>query len=341
MMAATLSDAIRAGATTVCRACGGPSIKRHSVREMMFGLRDRFDYHECSDCGAIQLDEPTPDLRPYYPDNYYSFTSTGETLYPIPSNPLVRYIYRRRNDAQIFGRSGLWGWLARHRPRTGLSRDWAEFANWPVESLSDPVLDVGCGQGLALRRMAAVGFSSLTGVDPYLPGDIHVGPGFTIYARRLADMPKDRYKLIMFHHSLEHMADHEAELREAAVRLQPEGRCLVRIPVVGEPWRVYGTDWVELDAPRHLFLHTEKSFAIVAARAGLTVERTTYDSDGFAYWGSELYRRDLPLHETPVGGHRDFQSCFTPDEFAAFAQRATRANANRDGGRAEFVLRKS
>lgn len=324
----------------VCHACGGTVGRVYPVREMMFGLRHKFEYFECVGCGGVQLIDPPVDWEPYYPANYYSYSSADDDLYPLPAGWLMWSIYCRRNDAQIFNRSGFFGWLARRRPRLGLTSDWSQFADLPVQSLRDPVLDVGCGQGTMLRRMASVGFSSLVGCDPFLPADMQVGHGLRIYARRLADLPTEQFALIMFHHSLEHMADPEAELREAAKRLRSGGCCLVRIPVIGAPWREYQSDWVELDAPRHHFLHTERSLALIAARAGLKVDQVTYDSDGFAYWGSELYRRDLPLHQTPDTGHRDFGECFTPTEFSASNAKALVDNTRGDGGRAAFVLRK-
>jgi hypothetical protein len=52
---------------------------------------------------------------------------------------------------------------------------------------------------------------------------------------------------------------------------------------------------VQLDAPRHLFLHTRKSFGLLAARAGLQIEKWFCDSTSFQFWGSELYQRKLPF----------------------------------------------
>lgn len=56
-----------------CEICGNTtSNRRFTAREMMFGLRDRFDYREYSACGCLQLIAPPDDYSRFYPSNYYS-----------------------------------------------------------------------------------------------------------------------------------------------------------------------------------------------------------------------------------------------------------------------------
>ena len=59
--------------SVACRICS--STEKHDiipVREMMFGMRDKFDYLSCSQCGCLQLINPPENMGKYYPDNYYS-----------------------------------------------------------------------------------------------------------------------------------------------------------------------------------------------------------------------------------------------------------------------------
>ena len=39
----------------------------------MFGLREKFTYYECSDCGVLRLATAPHNLSDYYPKEYYSF----------------------------------------------------------------------------------------------------------------------------------------------------------------------------------------------------------------------------------------------------------------------------
>ena len=57
-----------------CPLCDGAVRGEHRAREMMFGLRDRFLYGECRDCGSLVLLDPPADLGPYYPPDYYSLS---------------------------------------------------------------------------------------------------------------------------------------------------------------------------------------------------------------------------------------------------------------------------
>lgn len=95
----------------------------------------------------------------------------------------------------------------------------------------------------------------------------------------------------MFHHSFEHISDPLEALETVRSLLAPNGRCLIRVPVVSWARNEYGANWVQIDAPRHFFLHTEKSMEILAEKVGLEITRVEYDSTEFQFWGSELSKR--------------------------------------------------
>src|SRR5262245_44248254 len=55
-----------------CQICKNSSNnQRIEGREMMFGLRDRFQYLECARCGSLQLVTLPEDPAKYYPGDYY------------------------------------------------------------------------------------------------------------------------------------------------------------------------------------------------------------------------------------------------------------------------------
>ncbi len=69
------------------------------------------------------------------------------------------------------------------------------------------------------------------------------------------------FDLILFDHSLEHIADQIGTLKIVRRLLTRDGVCIVRIPIAAsDVWKEYDVDWVELDAPRHYFIHTPASF---------------------------------------------------------------------------------
>jgi SAM-dependent methyltransferase len=191
-------------------------------------------------------------------------------------------------------------------------------------------MDVGCGSGSLLRSLSEIGFSRLVGVDPFVPADLTSG-GVTVLKASLAEV-EPAWDLIMLHHSYEHMTDPVEVMTEIARLLAPGGVCLVRIPLVpNQAWTTYGVNWVGLDPPRHIFLHSVKSLRSLAAGANLEVTRVLYDSTFFQFWASELYARDVPLVAADAS-HIDVR------RIIGYESMASSLNASGAGDQAAFYL---
>ena len=135
----------------------------------------------------------------------------------------------------------------------------------------------------------------------------------------------------MLNHSLEHVPDPGATLAAVRRRLAPGGHCLVRVPIVpSEAWDRYGADWVQLDAPRHLTVPSERGLVTAAERRGLRLVDATHDSGGIQFWGSEAYQRGLTLAE---GARR---TAWMAKQRARWRARAL--NARRRGDQASFLF---
>ncbi|MCD9187107.1 MAG: class I SAM-dependent methyltransferase [Pyrinomonadaceae bacterium] len=321
-----------------CRICGNDKNNRiHTAREMMFGTRETFDYLECGACGTIQIVE-IPDLRRHYPESYYSLTS-DEQLY-IEKHLRRRIAARLAGNYFMKGKNPLGKYLAENK-------EWLRF-NF-AHSLREPllgidfqsrILDFGCGDGKLLRNLYFYGFHNLTGVDAFIEKDIFYPNGIRIYKRSLAEIDAE-FDLIMLHHSFEHLPDPLETLREIHRLLADEKFCLLRIPVANYAWKKYGINWVQLDAPRHLFLYTEKSLQILAEKAGFTVEKIVYDSEEFQFWASEYYAKDIAMND-PNWFKLDFEkSLFTKKQFDDWKAEAEKLNAENQGDQACFYLRKT
>ena len=44
----------------------------YTAREMMYGLREEFEYFQCAVCSCLQIVEFPKDMTRYYPGDYYS-----------------------------------------------------------------------------------------------------------------------------------------------------------------------------------------------------------------------------------------------------------------------------
>ena len=326
----------------------------YHVREMMFGFPDVFEYFECSGCGCLQLINPPSDMGRYYPaDSYYSFDVAPPPPWQVeppsgrgPIRSARRWLSRRLREALIFESRGFFEGLARlrHESWRASMEAWASHlrtyvAVSPRHSFQTRILDVGCGTGALLSSLARYGFDRLEGVDPYIRETLEK-PGYRIRNVDVTSLKGETYDFILMNHSLEHIPDQLGTLTAIHGLMARRGVCRIEIPVAGcEAWRIYGTDWVEIDAPRHYFLHTRKSFEMLAGAAGLEIYRADDVGDAFEYWGSEMYRRGLTLVEEHTKQGRDPRAVFTEAEMSEFERRSAEANRGNRGGRIAFYLR--
>lgn len=313
----------------ICAICGNRSQnKRHLAREMMCGIRAKFTYLECGACGCLQLLDPPADMSAYYPRQYYSYQRQQQ---PIGSWNSVRRHLRKSRNRSYFGISSL------IRPFLGIPPSYA--ALYAFSKIKAPkmaaILDVGCGAGLLLQDLLDVGFRNISGIDPFVAEDIDYRNGLQIRKCYLADMSGTTWDVIMFHHSFEHVADPRNALSVVARLLRKGGTCLIRIPVLAWAWEHYGINWTQVDAPRHFFLHTEKSLQLLAEDVGLTLTSVDYDSTEDQFIGSELCTRDVPRTSiTP----QTISKFFSKRDLRMFRKRARTLNRQRLGDQASFYL---
>jgi SAM-dependent methyltransferase len=199
-------------------------------------------------------------------------------------------------------------------------------------------LDVGCGERSEwLETLSRCGFASLKGVDPYL-SNAGKRNGVSYQSVQL-DAVQGEFDVITFHHSLEHISNQHVTLENVRRLLAKGGTCIVRIPLVDSlAWERYGVRWVELDAPRHLYLHSQASLTRLAAETGLKVVNILHDSTSFEFAGSEQYLLDIPL-TAPNSIWNSRQSIFSEEQLRGYSELASQANRDKRGGRAAFYLK--
>jgi SAM-dependent methyltransferase len=316
-----------------CRVCDATGAFPAVVaREMMFGLREPFRYRQCAACETLQIEAVPSDLGRHYGGAYYSFQRVAESglktrvrnrvlglrerAYLTPSSPL-----RRVFDALI--------------PPVEHTRLVLDALRAVGARPSWRILDVGCGGGTIMHRLRNGGFGGTAGVDPFIPETFTYRNGLRILKGEIADV-EPGLDLITFHHSLEHVVDPTAVLVAARAKLSAGGRILVRVPTVSSyAWEHYGVDWVQLDAPRHLFLFSRRALAVLARRAGLRIVGQYDDSTALQFLGSEQLKADIPLDSERSYTRNPRASIFSEAQVAAFARRAAELNAQ---GRGDQVV---
>lgn len=318
-----------------CAVCKRENLAILSVREMQIGLREAFEYGLCDRCGAITRLSKVNDMLRYYPSNYYAFAQ-GREQHLAGS---ARSWLRNRRDRALLTKNvdpvgRILGWTLQETTRL-----YRILGDCQV-SLSSNILDVGCGSGQLLRRMAEVGFQNLLGVDLFIPQTRTVNfKNLKIVRGDLSQIRSRPFDLIMMHHCLEHNEDPFEQLQLARKLLSKDGLILVRQPLCdSEAFRRYGPHWAQLDAPRHAVVHSLTSMKLIVQECGLKIKGIVWDSTDQQFWVSEQYANDVPLYSEVSYFCNSKTSLFTSQQIVRWKQEAKRLNACNMGDQAAFYI---
>ena len=311
----------------------------YKIKEMMFGTKEEFEYLKCSSCGCLQINDVPNNISRFYPDSYYSLKVNPELLFKKNKNSIKFYLKKIRDKYLLFHSNPIGLILSVLFPNHSLKKIINNYLSGikikKIVSEDSRILDVGCGKGELLFILREMGYRNCYGVDPFLSNDIVYENGLVVWKRTLFDIT-DEFDLIMLHHSFEHMQDPEKILMKIYKLLSFDGICLIRIPIVDcLAWENYRENWVQIDAPRHFFLHSRKSIEILAQKTGFFIKNTIFDSNEFQFWGSEKYMKGIPL---TVDAKSDLK--FTNKQINKFKKKAEALNKLGQGDQAVFYLSK-
>lgn len=224
------------GVANSCTLCGSDdaSVLIQACGDILLGVPGQWDVLLCSNCGAT-FTAPRPpesELLDYYPPQYHVYH---------PNAPV-----RGSIAGAAIRRIAMFPYTARYGD-----------PDWRIPPFgSRRMLDVGCGTGAMLRRMAALGWRPF-GID-LSPVAIEMArqtvPDATLELGTLTNFePKERFALISVQHVLEHLPDPSQALNRCHELLEPGGQLLVSVPNIDSfEARLFGRKWVGLDIPRHL-----------------------------------------------------------------------------------------
>lgn len=260
----------------------------YQVKEMMFGTGKSYPYYKCSSCGCLQIGEIEREVSNLYPADYYSF-NTYSISYIIRR---IKQLIVRYSVAKSLGEKSIFGFLLSDK-----NRDGGAHAIKGRSYKDAKILDVGCGDGTFIDALSWCGYQNLTGIDPFLEKDV-VHKKYQLLKTDIENLAGNEvYDLIILNHSFEHVEQPIAVLKHIQRLLKMDGLCIIRIPVSDSyAFEIYKENWVQLDAPRHIYLHTNKSMEIAAAKSNLRVDAIVDDSSEFQFIGSEQYKRGISLN---------------------------------------------
>ena len=318
--------------TSPCIICGNTNNNElFRVKELQLGLGDEFIYQLCGSCGSAQLKNPPQDFSRYYPnESYYSFKMEMKSLKKPGLLRLLKASYI------LYGKNKLLGNLL------SIGYKVPEFYGWMKDSkaqLNDSILDVGCGNGGLLTKLHRMGFTRLTGIDPFIKEGHDYGE-IKILKKDIFEV-EGKFDLIMMHHALEHMSEPLRAMKKAHSMLNDNKYLLIRIPVIGNyGWQKYREHWAGLDAPRHIFIPSEKGMRMLAKQAGFELVKLEYDTVDYLIWCSEQYMKGISLYADNSHMVNKKASSFSNKDIKQFRKKLAEENAKNNGDTAAFYLKK-
>jgi SAM-dependent methyltransferase len=289
---------VRTIARPTCYLCGNPG------QLLYLGLTDRiadapgsWNIRECIACDLLWLD-PVPlaeDLGRAY-EGYFTHAPVAA---PCQSGLRRRYeSAKRAYFAQQFGyfdsslsiTDHFFGWAISLAPTRRAYLD-ALIMHLSRPEQPSRVLDIGCGSGDTLSTLQSLGWDA-EGIDfdPVVVENAR-NRGLRVHLGTVAEQhyPPAAFDAVIMSHVIEHVHDPGALLRECARILKQGGKLVVRTPN-GSSWghHHFGSAWLYLDPPRHLFLFSPAALLHLSKSAGFQdcIVRTSGRSAAVMYEGS-------------------------------------------------------
>jgi len=248
-----------------CPLCGGESDAAFSVGDRNREIsRESFAYRRCRSCRTTFIGEVPADLSRYYPEEYYALPTLDELDRAAGAEaPRLALL------APLAGR----GALVEIGAGLGIFARAADRAGFEVTAIE---MDARCCE--YLERV--VGVRAIRSDAPERALE-EVGPS----------------RAIVLWHVLEHLPHPWEMLERAAERLEPGGMLALATPnPESVQFRMLGSRWAHVDAPRHLFLIPFPALRARMKELGLELaDVTTADPSGL-HWNAFGWEYALRWH---------------------------------------------
>jgi 2-polyprenyl-3-methyl-5-hydroxy-6-metoxy-1,4-benzoquinol methylase len=243
--------------------------------DRLYGTPGNFAYRRCTSCRTVyQSPRVTASALPgCYPSNY---STRAQQVRPrrdgfgsrirVAMTAALQGSRTSQDTAGVLGRLLARCPAARRRAFTLID------VLLPRDASRRRALDVGCGGGTLMLRLARAGWD-VDGVDwdasaaetarhvsdrPVAVGDF-----------RAVRLPLSEYDLVVMSHVIEHLDDPAGALRRVKDLLKPGGRAVLLYPnpdSLGA--RLFGAYWVNWDPPRHLVIPPARPLCQAALAVG-------------------------------------------------------------------------
>ena len=152
---------------------------------------------------------------------------------------------------------------------------------------------------------ATSGIESLTGCDPFIENDISYENGVQIFKKNIHEMTGE-FDVIMLNDSFEHMTDPHETMDSLKRLLANGGTIKMTLPIYPNiAFEKYKENWYQLDAPRHIFLHSINSLKLLANQHGFKIVQMIFLLQQFRHFEELFVHQGDHILET--GPERNIQ----------------------------------
>lgn len=235
--------------TARCAACGGDAPLAFVAKDLNRRLTgEDFPYYRCTRCGLVFLHPVPRDLGRYYPGSYHEIPKSVDELLARRSAESYKLEAvgpgRGRRLLEIGPSYGAFAALAKHE-------------GFEVQAIE---MDEACCRFI----------SEVVGIPTQHTADV-----------RAALAGRQQYDVIAMWHSLEHLPDPWEVLDELPRHVAPGGSLYFATPNPQSlQFRLFGSRWAHLDAPRHVNLIPHRVIEERLARAGMRRVYFTSEDSG-------------------------------------------------------------
>ena len=268
-----------------CVLCGNEGVSLYQeIPDRLFAVPGAFQIRQCEPCRLLWLDpRPTPDDLPKCYETYYTHSKIPSDQKEASARPLASV----RDALRIAILCGYYGYrhLTGRHLLCSLGPLMAKIPFLRYRAVYDDLrerfphyrnghdnllIDIGCGRGDYLKRMKDLGWNVL-GVEPDpVAAAAARARGVPVITGTLADtgLPEGRADQVTLQHVIEHLTDPAAAIHECYRLLKKGGRLVIYTPNNGSlGHRIFGSSWYPLDPPRHLFVFSSGSMALLLQKS--------------------------------------------------------------------------
>lgn len=234
-----------------CDSCNSTQATHFiDAEDDLTGKPGRFRFVRCDDCGLVYQNPriPAAAIGAWYDDEYIA--------------------HRKQTDFGVFTPLYRWAMDRHDRRKLALVRRYVAL------DAQRSVLDLGCGAGTFLAKVAQETGARVTGVDFKDLSHLPWMQAVDFRCGRPQDQRFDagRFDLITLWHFLEHDYEPLRTLAQAREWLAPGGRMVIEVPRLDSlSFKLFGDRWPGLQAPQHTMAFDRERLHAMMGKAGLRI----------------------------------------------------------------------